>query len=164
MASLAELFRRHHPAVYGYLRRRVGNVADAEELTQEVFLRAHRAWGRYAQSGRDEAWIFRIARNVLLNFHRDTARSRRIERDTHPADVESSKVRDAQVRIDLERALARLPESEAEAFLLKEIGGLSYEEIARLTRSTADAIRNRIFRARRTLCEAFSAPSDLDSR
>ena len=46
--SVVDLFERHHPAVFGYIRRRVRNPADAEELSQEVFLRAHKAWPRYA--------------------------------------------------------------------------------------------------------------------
>jgi RNA polymerase sigma-70 factor (ECF subfamily) len=155
--SVVDLFERHHPAVFGYIRRRVRNPADAEELSQEVFLRAHKAWPRYAATGRDAAWIFRIASNVLSNFKRDDRRAPPVvsavdlELEAPAGDA------DPNAKFDLERAIAALPEHEAEAFLLRESAGLGYDEIAAITGATTDAVRNRIFRARSALRTALSS-------
>jgi RNA polymerase sigma-70 factor (ECF subfamily) len=155
VASLIDMFDRYHEALYRYVRRRVGNNDDAQELSQEVFLRAHRSWTRFESSGRDAAWLFRIASNVLKNFKRDRGR---VPDPSGKIDVESSPAPgiDPDASLDLERAMARLPEHEAEAFLLREAGGLGYAEIAAVTESTPDAVRNRIYRARVALKATLS--------
>lgn len=153
----AESFERHHAAVLGYLSRRVGSRADAEDLAQDVFLRAHRAAASYRESGQEAAWLFRIARNVLLNFRRDSAR-RPAPLALDSSDAPLPLVRPGEAEpLDLERGLAALPPHEAEAFLLREVAGLGYEEIAAVTDTTADAVRNRIFRARQALRATLGA-------
>src|SRR5262249_15850355 len=138
------------------LRRRVGSTADAEDLCQEVFLRAHRALPRFEPTGRDAAWIFRITRNVLLNFKRDDARSLHPTESAEPDSVPSYLHPESDRSIDLGRALGDLPEHEADAFLLRESGGLGYDEIAAVTGASPDAVRNRIFRARTALRAALT--------
>ncbi len=157
MASVAEIFDRHHTAVFAYLRRRVRSVADAEDLCQDVFLRAHRALPRYVSTGRDAAWVFRIARNVLLNFKRGDARAPQPVESAEPDTMSAGSVASSEQTIDLGRALDELPEQDADAFLLREAGGLGYDEIAAVTGATPDAVRNRIFRARMALRTALGA-------
>ena len=153
--NLVELFEHHHSAVFSYIRRRVGSPTEAEDLSQEVFLRAQKAWSRYTPTGRDAAWIFRIATNVLLNFKRETAR-RPIDEPMLDDDLTRHPGMAGHMRIDLERALAHLPNHESEAFLLRECGGLGYDEIAQVTGATPAAVRNRIFRARSALRATLS--------
>ena len=154
----ARLFSEHGAAVRQYLRRatRAGDTAD--DLSQEVFLRVVRGAGRYEPRERERAWVFRIAHNVLLDHRRRQGRSR----EDH-VDVEAAAPATQVVKTDLDRALAGLPEDEREAFLLGEIGGLTYTEIAAMTRTTVPAVRSRIYRARLALRAKLIAPAPLAS-
>jgi RNA polymerase sigma factor (sigma-70 family) len=71
----AGLFDRHHLAVFRFLRRMTGSSSAAEDLTQEVFLRVVRGAERYEERTREISWVFRIARNVLVDRHRAEARA-----------------------------------------------------------------------------------------
>jgi RNA polymerase sigma-70 factor (ECF subfamily) len=145
----AELFERHHVAVYRFLRRMTGCAATAEDLTQEVFLKVVRAFETYEDREREKAWVFRIARNVLIDSHRKSTR------EIESAPLETAPAAGYQpphsAAVILQDALERLADVEREAFLLREVGGLSYDEIGRLTNVTPDAVRMRIYRARSAL-------------
>jgi len=150
------LFRSHHLPIFRYLKRMTGSQEAAEELTQDVFVRVVRALPGYRSQGKDAAWIFSIARNVLLNRHRDSGR--RPEPAASPADESLPGHSVSPIRrIELDEAMAALPAPEREAFLLRELGGLSYDDIARLCEATADAVRSRIHRARLALRRSLAA-------
>lgn len=142
----AAMFERHHLAVYRFLRRTTGDGSAAEDLTQEVFLRIVRGLDRYDDRLRERAWVFRIARNVLLDRHRRAQR-------TPPhlplaAGPEVSVDAGQMAAAALRQALAGIPDEEREAFLLREVAGLGYEEIGAVVEATPDAVRMRIYRAR----------------
>ena len=123
----------------------------AEDLTQEVFLRAFRS--ATGDPGLNErAWLFRTARNILLNFKRDEGRQ--------PFQVPEAEgpalVGDPDAVIDLGIALLSLDEEERDIFLMRELGGLGYEDIATIFHVTQDSIRSRIYRARMALREALT--------
>jgi RNA polymerase sigma-70 factor (ECF subfamily) len=146
------LFIRYRLPVYRFLRRLLRDETVAEDLTQETFMRA--LGGRYHADGRERAWVFQIARNLARDHLR--AGSRR------PALVELTDVtgRDDLTRAtELDAALAGLGEEDREVFLLKEIGGLSYGEIADACDLTPDAVRSRLHRTRLTLRSALGAPA-----
>jgi RNA polymerase sigma-70 factor, ECF subfamily len=149
MPTAAELFERHHRSVFGFLRRMEGSAQDAEDLTQEVFLRVLRALDQYQERALERAWVFRIARNVWLDHRRALSRAPRAApaTDIHLARPAAGGL----AGLALDQALARLPEAEREAFLLREVGGLGYVEIAEATGATPDAVRSRIHRARLAL-------------
>jgi RNA polymerase sigma-70 factor, ECF subfamily len=146
------LFEGYSGTVFRYLLRMTGDRAIAEELTQDVFLRIVRAVALYEHRGRERSWVFGIARNVLLNHRRGVGR-----RPGHKAlDEEGSAVAGtATLRVAVGQALERLPEQDREVFLLRELGGLDYAEIAELCRISRDAVRSRIYRARLTLKESL---------
>jgi len=160
-----ELFQRHHLSVFRYLKRMTGSRERAEELTQEVFLRVVRTRSRDTAAGRERAWLFTIARNLFLNVRRDAGRrpeALRLDETRVPgiADVVAE-------RIGLEQALAKLPVTDREVFLLRELGGLGYDEISGICALTQDAVRSRIYRARLELREALrgtSVPSLREGR
>ena len=129
---------------------------SAEDLTQEVFLHVVRGSHEYEPRQRERAWVFRIARNVFLDHWRHERRT-----PTGEADVERTIQPSQSSRISLREALARLPADDREAFLLREIAGLSYAEIAATTSSTVAAVRSRIYRARLALRDMLIPPAPL---
>ena len=74
MSTAQELFDRYHLAAFRFLRKMTGSREVAEDLLQDVFLRVVKAESRFRSQGTDRAWVFRIARNVLLNYLRDQGR------------------------------------------------------------------------------------------
>lgn len=142
----AGLFERHHLAVYRFLRRATGDGPAAEDLTQDVFLRIVKGLERYEERLRERAWVFRIARNVLVDRHRRTLRAvPELSLASMPDTTGEGSPTEA---IALQEALEGLREEEREAFLLREVAGLGYEEIGAVLDATPDAVRMRIYRAR----------------
>jgi RNA polymerase sigma-70 factor (ECF subfamily) len=145
--GLDGLFELHHLAVFRYLLRQTGLRADAEDLTQEVFLRALRAIDGYEHQGRDRAWLFSIAHNLVVDGSRRARRLPRIDAGVAPDSLASNG--DATLdALALEQAIGRLPALEREALVLREVVGLSYAEIAEVTGAKPDAVAARLYRAR----------------
>ncbi len=153
----AGIFERHHLAVYRFLRRATGDGPSAEDLTQEVFLRIVRGLDRHEDRFRERAWVFRIARNVLLARHR---RARRVPPGLSLEAAQYMAVDGRQTEaVVLQEALDSLREEEREAFLLREVAGLGYEEIGPIVEATPDAVRMRIYRARTALRAWLGGPA-----
>jgi RNA polymerase sigma-70 factor (ECF subfamily) len=150
------LFERHHLALFRYLRRMTGRRRLAEDLMQETFLRAARAGRLERFRGRESAWLFTIARNLLLDHRRREARRPR------PVGLEDARVAAIdgrqQLALGLDEALGQLEDDARDVFLLRELAGLGYREIASVLDATPDAVRSRIHRARLALRELL-APS-----
>ena len=155
-ALAAALVDRHGASIRQYIRRATRAGQDTDDLVQEVFLHIVRAAASYNPREREQAWVFRIARNVVIDAHRRAKRSREdavaVEPVTGPAQ---------SVSAALQVALIRLPDEEREAFLLGEVAGLTYAEIAATTASTVAAVRSRIYRARLSLRSSLTAPARL---
>lgn len=154
--SPAELFERHHVAIYRYLLRMIGSRDAAEELTQEVFVRVVKGLESYEERDKERAWLFRIARNLRCD------RARQLHRQHTPVPLEEVQLVEPQqqeLRLSLMRALATLNDDDREAFVLAEIGGFSYGEIAAICDTTPAAIRSRIYRARMALRLALDGPT-----
>ncbi len=142
--SAAEIFDRHHLRVFRYFRRLVDARDVAEDLTQEVFLRVVRSLGRYTAQGREAAWVFRIARNVLLDHRRARAATPDASGDLDAVTV----LPDHVLAFDMREALALLSPIDRQVYVLREVVGLSYVEIAEVCELTNDAVRARLRRAR----------------
>jgi RNA polymerase sigma-70 factor (ECF subfamily) len=157
----AAIFERNHLAVYRFLRRATGDGSSAEDLTQEVFLRVVRGLDRYEDRFRERAWVFRIARNVLLDRHR---RARKVRPDLSLEAAQNTAVYGRQTEVvALQEALDGLPEEEREAFLLREVAGLGYEDIGLIVDATPDAVRMRIYRARTALRAWLGGPAPKET-
>ena len=159
--SARSLFDRHHAVVYRFLRKLTGDASVAEDLSQEVFMRVVRGLETYQVRDRELAWLFRIARRLVLDRQRSASRRPVLVEEL--ADDAPARLSQPHLGLDLDRALQRLGDVEREAFLLREIGGLGYDEIAAVTGGTHDAIRNRIHRARMSLRAALS-PVSIEPR
>jgi RNA polymerase sigma-70 factor (ECF subfamily) len=143
------LFSAHRDGVFRYLCRIVGQ-GDARELTQEVFLRVARGPVPHADDAGRRAWVFRIARNLALNHVRDDRRrgvAVELSDNGTPATQEISAA--------LREALEQLAPLDRDVFLMREAGGLSYEEISAACELTTDAVRSRLHRARQQLRQAL---------
>jgi len=121
-----DVFIRHRRDIYRYLVRMTGRPDAADDLSQDVFLRVVRALRNGSPVGHERGWVFSIARNLV----RDRQRSQRtgpvmVETFNEPATAGTQ-----ALAFGLVEALAALADDDREVFLLKEIGGLSYAEIA----------------------------------
>jgi RNA polymerase sigma-70 factor (ECF subfamily) len=132
-SDFAAVYEQHVPRVYGFFAYLLGSRADAEDLTQQTFERALRAWGRYDESrGSASTWLLAIARNLLVDHMRaaGTARMQTVDE----VDLESiATTRDRHslgLDPELERALADLGPRERELIALRFGGDLTGAEIA----------------------------------
>ena len=141
------LFDAHRAGVLRYLSRIVGQ-GEARDLTQEVFLRVARGPVPDASQEAQRAWVFRIARNLALNHLRNGHRQ--------PVTVEisdASRPATQELAAALHQALGNLAALDRDVFLLREMAGLTYEEIALAREISPDAVRSRLHRARQQLRE-----------
>jgi RNA polymerase sigma-70 factor, ECF subfamily len=151
--ELEDVFRAHQQAVFAYFLRLIGNRQDAEELTQETFVRACGAAVRFRGESKVSTWLFGIARRVLL----EAARAGLFER-THELDERApAPVDDPDERMDLERALASLGVGDREALVMVDVLGFEPIEVAGLVGVTPETFRVRLHRARTRLREAYGS-------
>ncbi len=161
-----ELYSRFHGTVFNIARRMVGDADAAADVTQEVFLRAHRALGRFKCRSSLKTWIC----SITLNCCRTRLRRRYLRRqlirqgaaEREPADPAPGPYRQALGRAvarDLELALSDLPTVFREAVVLRDIQNLDYAEIGTVLGVRPGTVRSRIARGReklRSLMEAWS--------
>jgi RNA polymerase sigma-70 factor (ECF subfamily) len=148
---------QHSGRVYRLAYRLTGNSHDAEDLTQEVFVRVFRSLSSYTP-GTFEGWLHRITTNLFLDQARRKAKIRfdALAEDADqrlPGRVASpdSQVADAMLDADVEAALADLPPEFRAAVVLCDIEGLSYDEIADVLGVKLGTVRSRIHRGRKML-------------
>lgn len=153
VSNAEKLVALYQGRLHRYLGRACGETELARDLTQEVFLRVSRVAIPVASENQLAGWLFRIARNVALDHYRQ--RSRRPEETLDG--VDSAKGASQEMTAALNQALSLLPHLDRDVFLLREMSGLSYDEIATACELTADAVRNRIHRARVQLREVLAS-------
>lgn len=152
-AAFGELYVRYRAPVYRYLRSRTGNEEDAIDLTQQVFLRALERLPSYQARGLPfAAWLFRIARNAAIDFHRRSHRvdprdiAQEMSRMPELDDPETVALRD-ESRGMVNIALAQLSDDQREMLALRYGGELTMREIARVLGRTEGSVKKRIARA-----------------
>ncbi len=151
-SDLDELYRAHAAEVYRYVYAVLGNRADAEDVTQTTFVNALRALERGDQPRKPANWLITIAHNLIRQrFRQQQSRPRQVELDRDLPSVEADE--DAPSIDDLVRALQRIPDTQREALVLREMEGRSYREIAAILDVSEPALESLIFRARRSLAE-----------
>ena len=172
-AALAEVYDLASPAVFTFLLRTGRDRGLAEDLTQETFLRIHRARGLYRVGAPVLPWAYTIARRLFLDAararrseasapagarartghgdHDDAARSSSIEDMPTPGRSAEDLVADDQLARSLEVALSQIPESQATAFRLLKGEGLSVAQVAAVTGATRGAVKLRAHRAYQAL-------------
>lgn len=157
--AFEELLRRYQDQIYRLAWRMLGNAAEAEDLVQEVFLAAWRGMASLQAEAAFAGWLYRLAVNRCLN----ALRGRRSVAELDPLVLRSTRSDeqpeqaaevDAQISA-LNAALRRLTPPQRACWLLREVHGCSYEEIAEILDTSATAVRGRIARARAILAEVM---------
>lgn len=158
-AAYAQLVARFRDRLGRYAMRMLGNEADAEEAVQDAFVRGYRSLARCDPPERFGQWLF----GILVNRCRTVGaqRARRQQRVVSQEEaVRRASVQDSADRLAwreaIEWALARLTAERREAFLLKHVEELSYEEMSELTGVTTSALKMRVLRARDDLRQLLS--------
>jgi RNA polymerase sigma-70 factor (ECF subfamily) len=152
MPTTEALFAAHQTRLYRYFCRAVGHQETARDLTQDVFVRVSRTAVPATDDSGLAAWLFRIARNLAVDYRR--VQQRRPENPIE--DVARPAPQDVNLAVN--RALEALPDVDRDVFLMREVAGLGYQEIAAACGLTPDAVRSRIHRARLQLRDMLAAP------
>src|ERR671935_1775135 len=156
--AFEELVIAYQHRVFGVALRMLGSRAEAEEIAQEVFLRAHRAIADFRGDARLGTWLYAIASRLCLN--RLASPDRRLARgDDALADVAASTpdaaaaAERAELDAALRAAIAELPDDRRLVLVLRDVEGLSYEQIAETLALDPGTVRSRLHRARMQLKE-----------
>ena len=163
------LFERWAARLLRFLERMVRDVAVAEELVQEAFLRVHRARERYRPDASFSTWLYTIASNLARNelrrpFRRSVHESTDAEREGAPLGLAdggplSDDLVDARREGDrVEAALGELPERQRAALWLCAVEGLSYAEVAEALETTEKSVKSLVHRARSALAARMRSP------
>ena len=154
-SAFEALYREHAGRVYALCLRLSGDRGRAAELTQDVFVRCWEKLGTFRGDSAFGSWLYRLAVNVVWMANRGDRR--REDRVLPVAEPEAHERADSSgshgLGIDLERAIATLPQGAREVFVLYEVEGYRHEDIARMTGIAVGTSKAQLFRARRLLRE-----------
>jgi RNA polymerase sigma-70 factor (ECF subfamily) len=152
-AAFRALYREHVGRVYALCLRLTADRAEAEELTQDAFVRAWERLASFRGQSAFSSWLYRLTVNVVfLSWRAAGRRARRVVTTDDPAAMEAAgREPPAGLGLDLERAVAGLPPGAREVFVLHDVEGYRHEEIAELTGIAVGTSKAQLFRARRLL-------------
>ena len=157
LAAFEELYRAHAGKLFSVACRMIGNRTDAEDLLQEIFLSAHRKLDGFRGEAALGTWLYRLATNHCLDYLR--SRAARTDQLTDALDEEPGQftagspglAEQTVTRMDLERALARLPEGCRAAFVLHDVQGLEHREVAQALGIAEGTSKSQVHKARQRL-------------
>ena len=162
----------HLDAVYHFALRLTGSESEAEDLVQETFLRAYRAWDQYTLGTKAKSWLFTICRNAFLRGReRDTRRDELVAEAARSESDAGDEIFEAPIftgRADYDPegdffrglvddeildAIDGLPEDFREAVVLSDLQGMTYQEVAEVLDVPLGTVKSRLFRGRKLLQE-----------
>ena len=168
--AFGQLIDRHAAAIVNLGYRMVGNRTEAEDLAQETFLAAYKSLSTFRADSKFSTWLYRIATNKCkdwLRFKRpgqgqydldaDESLDLYVTEDRTPEVLLSRQ----QVAQELEQAIQRLPPLYREAFVLKHVDGLSYEEMEDILGVSGDTLKMRVYKGRVQLSRELSALNSM---
>ena len=163
-AAFTTLVTRFQPAVFRWALMFAWDPDDAEDITQEVFVRTHRQIGDYRSDGPLEAWLYRITRRAATQMRRTRKRRGRLVLTPAARPMRDVYTTDPGGRVDRERAatvirelFAGLPQRQREVFDLIDLQGLSPAEVASRTGLKAVSVRANLFKARKAIRDSLLA-------
>lgn len=155
LGAFEELYRQHAGRLYNVACRLLGNASDAEDLVQEAFLLAHRKLDTFRGESALGTWLHRLLVNLGLDHLRSRA-GRAAHATTGIEDVHVVPVTKPDTvaeRIDLEQAIARLPQGSRAAFVLHDVEGLEHREVAEILGVSEGTSKSQLHKARLKLRE-----------
>lgn len=164
--AFEKLMTFHQKNVYNLALRMVGNADDAFDMSQETFLKAWNALPDFRGGSKFSVWLYRLTTNVCIDHLRSRQRRPTVSLQTENDEGEETALEipderfspeklleKQEMRAAVRRGMAALPEDYRRALALREVSGLSYEEIAGALQLDLGTVKSRIFRARKKLCE-----------
>jgi len=158
------LYEEHSRAIYYLALRYLGDPQRAEDATHDVFLKAYRKWGEFRRQASARTWLYRITINHCLNLRQSWASRNLIsnadesvwETAAGPVDSPLRVLETKELGRRIQDALDGLSDEYRLLLLLVADQELSYEQVAKLTSQTADAVRGKLHRARRAFAARFA--------
>ena len=166
-AAFNEIVSRYKNKVFNFVNRMVHGAADAEDLTQEIFVRAYLSINSFQGRASLNTWLFRIATNICIDYNRKHSRLKglatSLQRDDQSEDGEcelqipDEKFDPQRLALNrelgdqLQQAMNSLPEKHRAVVLLHDVEGLAYEEIAGIVDCPVGTVKSRLFNARMAL-------------
>ena len=156
--AFEKVYRAHAGRVFAICVRMAGSRQVAEELTQDVFVRAWQKLGQFRGEASFSTWLHRLAVNVVLNARKQDGRrsGRHEEMDEESHSLAAPGLSVPGDRLDLEAAIAKLPPGARRVFVLHDVEGFTHEEIAGMSGVTTGATKSQLHRARMLLREALN--------
>lgn len=173
--AFTELVLRYQTRLLNFVYRSIGDRERAEDLVQEAFIRVHRHLHRFDQSKKFSTWIYTIASNLAKNELRNRSRNPLVlfqtikknwDADHRPLQFEDTQsrpddlYRKRHLRELVEATVAQLPEHHRAVFVLRELEGKSYEEIAEITGCNLGTVKSRLNRARNSFASIIQPHLD----
>jgi RNA polymerase sigma-70 factor, ECF subfamily len=160
-AAFDALYQRHKGGLYRYFTRQLdGQTALAHEMYQDVWMRVIQSRERYETTALFTTWLYHIAHNILIDFWRSQRphdsideHEETLQSNTHTPDI---MIEHHMTAMRLKQALVNLPRDQLNAFLLKEEGNFSLEDIASITGTTRETVKSRLRYAMDKLRSALS--------
>ena len=146
-----EIALPHMPSLYGAAFRLTRNGRDAEDLVQDVMLRAYRFWDSFERDSNCKAWLFKILTNTFINHYQKQKRSREVLTAATAQRDPEGQLLDRSLSEDVARALAEIPADFRLAVVLCDVEGFSYKEIADIMECPVGTVMSRLHRGRRLL-------------
>jgi len=152
--AFEEMYRLHYRRVYGLCLRMTQNVAEAEDITQEVFILLHRKAGSFRGESQFNTWLYRLTFNqVLMRFRKSKSRREdALEGDGaqlfETGEPRATKATQLIDRIALDTALAQLPPGYRAAFILHDVEGYEHEEVAQILGCAVGTSKSQLHKAR----------------
>jgi RNA polymerase sigma-70 factor (ECF subfamily) len=173
--AFEELVERYQSRLLNFIYRTIGDREKAEDLVQEVFIRVHRHLHRFDRTKKFSTWAYTIASNLAKNELRNRSRNPLVlfqaikanwEDEDRPLQFEDTTARPddmyrkRHLRELVEDTVAKLPEHHRQVFVLRELEGKSYEEIAEITECNLGTVKSRLNRARNAFASIIEPSID----
>jgi RNA polymerase sigma-70 factor (ECF subfamily) len=146
--AFERLYRSHVARIHSLVRRMVGGEADADELVQDVFVRAWQRLSTFRGEAAFGTWLHRLAVNLVLNAQKSGARGRKFFDDDAAIELSPGRRETPEIAMDLEDALGMLPKGARQIFVLHDVEGFLHEEIAEMLGVATGTSKAQLHRAR----------------
>ncbi len=158
-AAFEKALAQYRRPVLNFVYRLIGDATEAEDVAQEVFVRAYRHWGEYDPRRKLSTWLFALARNAAIDRlrHRERHPTEPLPNViiANPARGPAAEAQAHEIGERIAAAIAALPEEQRTTVVLVEYHGLSHAEIAEVMGGSEKSVESRLYRARRALRETL---------